>query len=100
MRGLAPELSPEARQAVEDELTEAALTRVQQRAGRIATVLGTKVDMMRDVRVGNASAPPAPIRAMAAMTNFSQPAPPPVAEPGEATVSVTVDADIALAPRP
>lgn len=95
--GLAPELSREARQSVEDELTDGALARLQQRASRIAASLGTKVDRFRDVRIGNAATPQPIIRAMQVIGGASQSAPPPVAEPGEAAVSVTVQADIVLA---
>ncbi len=94
VKAMAPELSRAAREAVEDELTDAALARLRQRAEHIAAGLGAKVDVFRDVRVGNAGVPPSPLRAMAVMG-----APPPLAEPGEAPVSVTVSADIALAPQ-
>lgn len=97
VRSLAPLLSREARQAVEDELTETALDRLQKRAARVAAQLDSKIDLYRDVRVGNAAAPgPVPMMRAAAASSFS-PAPPPVAEPGETQVSVTVDADIVLA---
>jgi uncharacterized protein len=99
MRGLTPELSREARQAVEDELTDTALARLQKRAARIASGLGTKVDRFRDLTIGNAAAPPGPMLRMAAAPMAAAP-PPPVAEPGEATVSITVQADILLAVGP
>jgi predicted secreted protein len=94
--GLAPELSHEAEQSVEDELTDNALARLQKRAAHIAATLGTTVDAFRDVRIGNAGTPPPVTRAMALSGGMSQSAPPPVAEPGEATVRVMVQADIAL----
>jgi len=99
VRGLAPALSREARQAVEDELTDTALARLQKRAARIAAGLNTRIERFRDLSIGNAGAPqPQPVfRAMAAA---AMPAPPPVAEPGEAVVSVTAQADIILAPPP
>lgn len=95
-KGLAPLLSREARQAVEDELTEAALARLQKRAERIATQLGSKIDIYRDIRVGNVNRPVPVMRAMS-LAQGPLPAPPPVAEPGEALVSVTVEADVVLA---
>jgi uncharacterized protein len=98
VKGMAPELSREAREGVEDELTDAALTRLRQRAEHIAAGLGATVEALREVRIGNAGAPPSPLRAMAVM-GAARAALPPVAEPGEATISVTVSADIALAPR-
>jgi len=98
MRGLAPDLSREARQAVEDELTDAATTRLQQRADHIAAGLGMRVERLRDLRVGNVAVPPAPLRAMALVGGAA--ATPPAAEPGEATVSVAVEADVMLTKHP
>jgi uncharacterized protein len=96
MQNLAPDLSREARQSVEDALTDEALTRLQQRADRVATTLGSKVLGFRQITVGNVDAPQPPMpRMMAAMAA----APAPVAEAGNATVSITATADIALAPR-
>jgi predicted secreted protein len=94
--GLAPELSHEAEQSVEDALTDSALARLQQRAAHIAASLGAAVDAFRDVRVGDAGAPQPIMRAMAMAGGMSQSASPPVAEAGEATVRVMVQADIAL----
>jgi uncharacterized protein len=96
IKGMAPELSREARQAVEDELTEAALARLRARAERIANGIGAKVDAYRDLHIGNANTPQPFMRAVAAPSGISQSAPPPVAEPGEALVTVTVQGDIAL----
>jgi len=98
VRGLAPELSRAARQSVEDELTETALTRLRQRAERIAATFGAKISRFRRVTVGNAAVPPVPMRAMAVAAAPVMQAP--VAEPGEAPVSVSVEADIALAASP
>jgi predicted secreted protein len=95
--GLAPELSREAQQSAEEELTDIALTRLRTRADRIAAGLGTKVDIYRDLRIGNAGTPQPMIRQMATMGKASQSVPSPVAEPGEAIVAVTIQADIALA---
>ncbi len=97
IQSLAPDLSREARQSVEDSLTDEALTRLRQRAERIAASAGVKLHGIHTLSVGNVNAPPPIIqpfmRAMAAAA-----APPPVAEPGNATVSVTVSAEFALAP--
>ena len=99
MQSLAPDISREARQGVEDALTNEALARLQQRADRVAATLGTKVAGFRSITVGNAAPPPVPVR-FTAMTASAAAAPaPPVVEPGNATVSVTVSGDIALAPR-
>ncbi|HEX7968270.1 MAG TPA: SIMPL domain-containing protein [Stellaceae bacterium] len=90
------ELTPEAARSVEDELTSQALSRLRERAERIAGALGMTVERLRDVQVGNADGtPPMPhpmqYKAMAAAS--------PVAEPGDAAVSVSVSAEVLLAPR-
>lgn len=100
MQNLSPDLSRDARQSVEDALTNEALTRLQQRADRIAATLGSKVSALRSINVGNVNPPPPVFRVTAmASPSVSSAAPPPVAEAGSATVSVTVTADIALAPK-
>lgn len=87
------ELTPEAARKAEDELTTQALDRLRQRAERVAGALGLAVLRLRDLRVGNASgAQPAP-RLFAAAAGG---APAPLAEPGEATVAVSVDAEFEL----
>lgn len=100
MQNLSPDLSHEARQSVEDALTNDALTRLQQRAARIATTLNSKVAGLRSITVGNVNPPPPVFRSMAmAAPSSSAAMPPPVAEAGSATVTVTVTADVALASR-
>src|SRR5579863_6350531 len=96
IKGMAPELSREARQSVEDELTDVALERLRKRAERVAVGLGAKVDTYRDIHIGNAVTPQPLMRVAKAAGEISSPAMAPVAEPGEAPVSVTVQADIAL----
>lgn len=97
---LAPDISPEARQSVEDALTDEALTRLKQRADRIAATAGVKLQGIRSLTVGNVNAPPPIIRPMMRMAAAAAPAPapPPVAEAGDATVSITATAEFALAP--
>jgi uncharacterized protein len=91
------ELSPEAARKAEDALTAEALTRLRQRAERVAESLGLAVLRIRDLRLGNAAGtPPQPRPFMMAKAAVSSAAPPPVAEPGEATVSLSVDADVDL----
>ena len=95
---LSYELSSEAARSVEDELTATALARLRERGARIAAALNLAVERLRDLRVGNATGTqPVPRAAMSAM-KADAPMPLPVAEPGEATVSITVDADLVLAP--
>jgi uncharacterized protein len=91
------ELSPEATRKAEDALTAEALTRLRERASRVADSLGLTVLRIRDLRLGNAAAtPPQPRPFMMARASSSSAAPPPVAEPGDATVSLSVDADVEL----
>lgn len=98
LSSLAYELTPAAARAVEGELTDEALSRLQERAEKIAATLGMSVERLRDLHVGNATGTqPGPrILAEKMVTALS---PPPVAEPGEATITVTVDADIVLMPK-
>jgi predicted secreted protein len=98
VRGLAPELSREARQAVEDDLTDIALGRLRKRAERVAAALGVTVDRFRDLTIGNVASPPMQLRAMAAAAPMSVPSP--IAEPGEAIVTMTAQADVLLTIKP
>jgi predicted secreted protein len=97
-QSLSPDISREARQAVEDSLTDEALTRLKQRADRIASTAGVKLQGIRSLTVGNVNAPPV-VQPMMRMMAAAAPAPaPPVAEAGNATVSITATAEFALAP--
>jgi len=98
LSSLTAELSPAAAKAAQDELTDIALKDIRARAGRIAAALGTHVERYAELRVGNASVPPVPVRFMAAAAPASSSMPPPVAATGDATVSVNVDATVLLAP--
>lgn len=93
LSSLTPELSRDAAQAVEGELTDEALRRLRLRATRIAATLNSTIERYSDLRVGGVAAPPVP-RTMALAAGMAAP----VAEPGEAPISVTVDADVVLAP--
>ncbi|MBV8652431.1 MAG: SIMPL domain-containing protein, partial [Alphaproteobacteria bacterium] len=100
MSGLSFELAPETARAAEDDLTSEALTQLRQRSERIATDLQLKLVRLKDVKVGNVlgDQPPMPRMRAVAMSaaGSSGSAPPPAAEAGDATVQVTVDADILL----
>jgi len=98
LSSLTAELSPAAAKAAQDELTDTALKDIRARADRIAATLGTHVERYAELRVGNASVPPVPVRFMAAAAPVSSSMPPPVAATGDATVSVNVDATVLLAP--
>lgn len=98
VEGLGFELSPAMRREVEDELTIEAIERLRARAEGIADALETDVARVMVLTVGGTvGIPPGPrfeARAMAADA-----APPPSAVPDRETVSVDVNAEIALAPR-
>jgi uncharacterized protein len=96
LTGLAATLSREATRAAEDELTDEALHRMKDRAERIAAALGLRIARFRTIHVGNVAAPPLPVRMLAAAAPSN--APPPVLEPGESTIGVTVEAEIELTP--
>lgn len=99
MSGLNFELAPETAHAAEDELTSEALQRLRRRAERVAADLQLTVVRLSNVRVGNVSGerPPVPFMGKAMGANAA-PMPPPAAEAGDATVQVSVDADVLLGP--
>jgi predicted secreted protein len=98
VRNLAFDLAPETARGIEDELTSEALERLHQRADKVAQSLGMSVARFREIRVGNVGGnvrpPPVPMDSFARAAAAA----PPVAEPGESTVRVQVEADILLAP--
>jgi predicted secreted protein len=96
---MAYELTPEAARTVEGELTDEALARLKQRAERTATALGLAVERIRDLRIGNAGGVQPVARMFLENSSLSSSSPPPVAEPGQATVTVSVDAEVVLGPR-
>lgn len=100
MSGVQFSLAPETLASVEDDLTGAALASLRRRADLVAKDLGTTVDHYKTIEVGNVTEPFPVRRAVFAASSVSSVAapPPPVAEPGDATVSLTVNADIILAP--
>ncbi len=91
------EVSPDTVRAAQDDLTAEALAALDGRAASIAGDMHLAVLRYRDLRVGNAETEGRPVPRFAAMAA----APAPVAEPGEAVVRVTIDAELLLAsPRP
>lgn len=98
VQGLGFELSRQVRLAVEDELTLEAIARVQDRAEAIAEALDAAVGRVARLVVGGSQGiSPRPMfeaRAMAADASA-----PPSAVPDLETVTVSIDAEIALAPR-
>jgi uncharacterized protein len=97
MSDLEYEVSPAAVRGVEGALTSEALSALSQRASAIAQQLHLSVLSYRDVAVGNAETGGSPVRFGAAMTAAT---PTPVAAPGEATVRLTVSAEIVLGAKP
>ena len=99
-QGLTFEVKEETLRQAEDGLTADALARLRKRAETVAGNLGMTVQQIRDVTVGNAEGgarPPMPMIAMRAAAAPAQP--PPIAEPGDAEISVTVQAEVWLSPK-
>jgi predicted secreted protein len=94
------ELGPDARRRIEDELTIEAIGALRARAGQIAESMDMGVAGIETVRVGGAMGEP-PVRPMFRTTMAAEAAQsaPPVALPDLETVSVTVEAEVALARR-
>ena len=94
MSSLSYEVSPETLRNAQDDLTAEALAAVGRRAASIAEATHLAVLRYRDLRVGNAETEgrPVPRFSGAAMAAGA----PPVAEPGEAVVRVTVEAELLL----
>jgi predicted secreted protein len=96
MSNLAYEASPKVVRGAEDDLTKEALAALAQRAAEIAQQLQLSVLGYRDLTVGNAQTEGAPTPRFAVLASGVAPMPAPVAAPGEATVRVTVSAEILL----
>jgi predicted secreted protein len=94
------DVAPETLRAQQRALTDEALTELRTRAGQIAAALGLKVAQIQNLRVGNATQPGGRPRPMMMARMAATAAPPPAVEAGATTVSVAVDADIALASPP
>jgi uncharacterized protein len=96
MSSLAYEISPQAVRGAENALTAEALTALQRRALAIARQLYLDIVGYRDLTVGNAQSGGGPRPLFAAQARAAMPSP--VGAAGEATITVTVSADILLAP--
>jgi predicted secreted protein len=90
---LAYEASPETVRGAEEDLTAEALASLDHRAAAIADRMHLGVLRYRDLRVGNAETGGRPIPRFAAMAASA-----PVAEPGEAVIRVTIEAELLLIP--
>jgi uncharacterized protein len=89
------EASPETVRGAQDELTAEALAGLDRRAASVAGAMHLNVLRFRDLRVGNAETEGRPVPRFAAAAMAAAPAPP-VAEPGETVIRVTVEADLLL----
>jgi len=97
MSSMAYEASPETVRGAEEDLTAEALAALDRRAASIAGNMHLAVLRYRDLRVGNAETEGRPMPRFAAAAMAAAP----VAEPGEATIRVTAEAELLLgAPRP
>lgn len=99
LRGLAYTLSREAREALEEELTSAAIERVRARADSVAAALEMDVERIVMLRVGGVDDPPPMPRMMDMRAAQAESMAPPSALPDLETVTVTVEAEVALSPR-
>jgi uncharacterized protein len=96
MSSMAYEASPEIVRGAEEDLTAEGLAALDRRAASIAGHMHLAVLRYRDLRVGNAETEGRPIPRFAAAAMAA-----PVAEPGEATIRVTIEAGLLRgAPRP
>ncbi|HKM69030.1 MAG TPA: SIMPL domain-containing protein [Stellaceae bacterium] len=94
MSSMAYEASPETVRGAEEDLTAEALAALDRRAGSIADRMHLAVLGYRDLQVGNAETAGRPVPRFAAAAMAA-----PVAEPGEATIRVTIEAELLLAPQ-
>jgi predicted secreted protein len=96
MSSMVYEASPETVRGAEEDLTAEALAALDRRAASIADRMHLAVLRYRDLHVGNAATEGRPIPRFAAAAMAA-----PVAEPGEATIRLTVEAELVLgAPHP
>jgi len=91
---LAYEISPETVRGTEEDLTAEALAAIDHRAASIAGHMHLAVLRYRDLHVGNAETGGRPVPRFGAMAMAAAP----VAEPGEAVVRVTIEAELLLTP--
>ncbi len=93
-------LAPETLTTVQDELTATALTALRARADNVAKDLGMSIDHYKQIGIGNAheDSDRSAARSTGAAASGSRKAPPPAAQAGDATVMLSVSADVVLAP--
>lgn len=102
MNGLSYTLSPETAVEIQDSLMEDALKQLQTRANRAAKALGKSTAELRDVNVQGGDVPYQPMPygrgVMMAMDMAESKMAAPVAESGETTITLTVNARAILKP--
>ncbi len=97
LNDLGGDLSPQARQAAQQQAVLAALAQIQAQAAAVAAQLHERMGDVKTLNVNAAPAPgPQPLMAMRAMAA----APAPVAAPGNITVTADVSAEVELTPLP
>jgi predicted secreted protein len=94
---LAYELSPELRRRIERELIPDAVGRVREKVEALAQAMSLKTVRYIEIKLRDGGGTPM-MRAMPMMAQASaeRAAAPPTAEPGDVTVSVLIEADVAL----
>jgi predicted secreted protein len=90
------EVSPETVRGAEKDLTAEALAGLDQRAASIADRLHLRVLRYRDLQIGNAETGDGPMPRFAGAMAMAAP----VGAPGEASIRVTVAAELLLGPAP
>ena len=96
MSNLDYQVAPATVRASESALTAEALSALGQRAAAVAQQLNTAVLGYRNLTVGNAETTGGPMPRFAMAVEATAAMPAPVAAPGEATVRVTVSAEVLL----
>ena len=100
MNGLNYTLTPEKMEETRDDLMEAALEKIKDKAGRTAKVLGKSTVQIREINVdtGGNYHPQPMMRTMAAPGGAAMEMAAPVATPGESNISMSVSARVVLKP--
>jgi uncharacterized protein len=93
------DVAPETLHAAQRSLTDEALNAITARAGEIAATLRMRVARIIKLRVGNATQSPAGLRPVMMQARLEATPVPPAAAAGNGTITLTVDADIALLPE-
>lgn len=99
--GLSYTLAPETAVAIQDSLMEDALKQLQERANRAAKALGKSSAVLREINVQGGSMPYSPkvyARSNMMMAEAAMDMAAPVAEAGEDTITLTVNARVLLMP--